>query len=89
VGVIERTEGDGITLCNDALHSPCTDNVPKRRLSPLNERLSQVRNPKGRTVRIGDLEVNDRVNFDIDVVARDNRLSANRRNLNLHVDDTE
>ena len=54
-------ERDGFTFCHHTLDSARTDNVTKGGLSTLYESLTKVGDTEGGTVRVGDLEVDDRV----------------------------
>jgi hypothetical protein len=63
--------------------------MSERRLRTFDERLAEIGDTKGSTVRICDLEVDDRVDFDVYVVAGDDGLSANGCDLNLDIDDFE
>lgn len=54
-------KGNSLTFRDDALHRSGTYDVTKRRLRTFDKSLAQVRNTERSAVRVGDLEVDDRV----------------------------
>lgn len=56
--------GNGFPFGNDALDSTSTNYMTKRGLRPLDERLAKISDTEGSTIRVGNLEVNDRVAVD-------------------------
>jgi hypothetical protein len=64
---------------------PAND-VPQRRDDELLDSLDVVRDLEGRGLRIGHLEVDDRVDVDDEVVLRDDRLRRERHDLLAEID---
>ena len=56
-------------------------------MSSFDEGLAEVGNTESCSVRVGDLEVYDRVNFDVNIVPGDDLLSTNGTDLDFNVDD--
>jgi len=79
-------ERDGLALGDDALHRPGADDVAEGCLGALDERLAEVGDAERRTVGVDDLEVDDGVNFNVDVVAGNDGLSPDGTYLDLDID---
>ena len=61
--------------------------MTKCRLSSFDEGLAEVGNTESCSVRVGDLEVYDRVNLDVNIVPGDDLLSTNGTDLDFNVND--
>ena len=61
--------------------------MTKSGLSSFDEGLTEVGNTESCSVRVGDLEVDDRVNFDVNIVPGDDLLSTNGTDLDFNVND--
>jgi len=61
--------------------------MSERGLSPLDKGLTKICDSESGTVWVGDLVVNHRVDFDINVVTGDHGLTTDSRNLDLDIND--
>lgn len=71
-------EGDHLSFGDKGLHQASTNHMTKSGLSTLDKSLTKIGNSKCGTVRVGYLVIDDRVNFDVDVVTSDDSLGVMR-----------
>jgi len=82
-------KGNSLALGDDTLYGARAYDMTERSLSTFNERLAEICDAECCSVGVANLEVDDRVNFDVDVITSDDCLSSDWANLNLDVDDAQ